>query len=78
MPPTPLAGDLGGGAPAQFRVRPDRVVVVLPGREDRSGVRQRCEQSLVQAFVAQPAIEPKAGEANLSTKAFCVGLPGMM
>jgi hypothetical protein len=30
--PTPLAGDLGGGAPAQFRVRPDRVVVMLPCR----------------------------------------------
>ncbi len=52
MPPTPLAGDFGGGAPTQFRVRPNRVVVVLPGGQDRSGVGQRGEQRLVEAFVA--------------------------
>ena len=31
MPPDTLSGDLGEGLPAQFRVRPDRVVIVPPG-----------------------------------------------
>ena len=48
LPPTPLAGDLGGGLPAQFRVRPDSVVVLLPGRQDGPGLSQRGEQGLVQ------------------------------
>ena len=39
MPPDTLAGDLGGGAPAQSRVRPDVVVVVPPGVEHEAGVR---------------------------------------
>ncbi len=55
--PTPLAGDLGGRTPAQFRVRLDAIVVVLPGGKNRSGVGQRREQRLVEAFVAQPAVE---------------------
>ena len=27
MPPSPLTGDLGGGEPAQLRMRPDGIVV---------------------------------------------------
>ncbi len=57
MPPTWFAGDLGGGASAQFRVRPDGVVVVLPGVQQSAGLRQRREQGLVEAFVAQAAVE---------------------
>ena len=53
----PLTGNLGGGATAQFRVRPQDVVVMRPGGQDRSCVRQRCEQRLVQLFIAQPAVE---------------------
>jgi hypothetical protein len=37
MPATRLAGDLGGGAPTQFRVRPDGVVVLPPGGQHGSG-----------------------------------------
>ncbi len=33
MPPGPLAGDLGGGLPAQFRVRPDVIIIVSPSHE---------------------------------------------
>lgn len=33
---------------------------------------------LVQTLVPEATVEPKAGAANLSTKAFCVGLPGAM
>jgi hypothetical protein len=32
----------------------------------------------VQALVPEAAVEPQAGAANLSTKAFCVGFPGEM
>jgi hypothetical protein len=31
MPPSPLPGDLGGGEAAQFRMRTDGIVVLLPG-----------------------------------------------
>jgi hypothetical protein len=31
-----------------------------------------------QALVPEAAVEPQAGAANLSTKAFCVGFPGEM
>jgi hypothetical protein len=78
MPPDTLAGDLGGGRPAQFRVWPDRIVIVPPGSQHEPGMGQRGEQRLVEAFVPQATVEPKGGEANLSTKAFCVGLPGAM
>jgi len=78
MPPDTLAGDLGGGFPAQFRVRPDRVVIVPPGGEHEPGMGQRGEQRLVGTFVAQTAIEalddPKGGAAN----PFCIGLPGAL
>ena len=57
MPPDTLAGDLGRRLPAQFRVRPDVVIVVPPGHEHEAGMRQRREQGLVEAFVAQAAVE---------------------
>ncbi|KIT98651.1 hypothetical protein QU38_02935, partial [Staphylococcus aureus] len=57
MPPGTLAGDLGGGLPAQFRVRPDVVVIVLPGGEHEPGMGQRREQRLVEAFVPQAPVE---------------------
>ena len=53
--------DLGGGAPTQFRVRPDRVVIVLPFGQLRPCMSQRGEQRLVQAFVAQLAVEALDG-----------------
>jgi len=52
-----LAGDLGGGLPAQFRVRPDVIIIVPPGHEHEAGMRQRREQGLVNAFVTQAAVE---------------------
>ena len=54
---TPLVGDLGGGVAANFRMWPDRVVVVFQGGQDRSGVGQQCNQRLNEAFFAQPAVE---------------------
>lgn len=42
-------------APAQFRVRPTSVVVVLPFSKLRPSVGQRREQRLVLAFIAQLA-----------------------
>lgn len=57
MPPDTFAGDLGGGLPAQFRVWSDCVVVVLPGGQHEPRVGQRGEQRLVEAFVAQAAVE---------------------
>jgi hypothetical protein len=53
MPSDTLAGDLGGGVPVQFLVRPDRIVIVPPGSEHEPGMGQRGEQRLVEAFVAQ-------------------------
>lgn len=41
MSPDTLAGDLGRGLPAQFRVRPDRVVIVPPSIEHEPGMGQR-------------------------------------
>ena len=73
-----LAGDLGGGLPAQFRVGPHVVVVVPPSVEHEAGVGQRREQRLVEALVPEAPVDPKGGEANLSTKPFCIGLPGAM
>ena len=34
MPPSPLTGDLGGGEPAQLRMRPDGIVI-LPVQRQR-------------------------------------------
>jgi hypothetical protein len=78
MPPDTLAVDLGGGLPAQFRVWPDRVVILPPGSEHGPGMGRGGEQGLVEAFVAQATVEalddPKDGAAN----PFCIGLPGAM
>ena len=57
MPPDTFAGDLSGGLSAQFRVWPDRVVVVPPGSQHKPGMGQRGEQGLIEAFVAQTAVE---------------------
>ena len=57
MPPDTLAGNLGGGLPAQFRVWSDRVVIVPPSSQHEPGMSQRGEQGLVEAFVAQATIE---------------------
>lgn len=35
------AGDLGAGLPAQFRVRPHMIVILLPGIEREAGMSQR-------------------------------------
>ena len=45
------------GSSRPVRVWPDRVVVVPPCGEHEPGVRQRGEQRLVEAFVAQTAVE---------------------
>ena len=57
MPPDTLAGDLGGGLPAQFGVGPDRVVIVSLSGQHEPGMGQRNEQGLVEAFVPQAAVE---------------------
>jgi len=57
MPPDTWAGDLGGGFSAQFRVRPEVVVVVPPGVEHEAGVGPGLKQRLVKAFVAQAPVE---------------------
>ena len=72
MPPDTLAGDLGGGLTAQFRVRPDRVVIVPPGGQHEPGMGQRGEQGLVEALVPQAAIEA-LDEAVLHRLARCDG-----
>ncbi|MBW7959724.1 MAG: hypothetical protein H3C69_09215 [Candidatus Promineofilum sp.] len=41
MPPDWLGDDLGGGLPAQFRVRPDVAVVMPLGIEYEAGIRRR-------------------------------------
>jgi hypothetical protein len=57
MPPDRFAGFLGGGSPAQFRVWPDRIVIVPPGGQHEPGMGQRGEQGLVEAFVPQATVE---------------------
>ena len=57
MPPDTLAGDLGGGLPAQFRVRSLPVVVLNPGSDLDPCVGKAHEQGLVQQFVAHAAVE---------------------
>ena len=68
MPPDTLAGDLGGGLPAQFRVGPDRVVIVPPGGQHGPGMGKRGEQGLVEAFVAKATVEalPDHGVSRLT------------
>ena len=38
-------------------MRPDAVVVVAPGFDDRARLRQAPEQVFVEAFIAQPAVK---------------------
>ena len=57
MPPAPLTGDLGGDEPAQFRMRPDGIVVLPPGRQHGPRLRHGSEQRLIEALIAQPPIE---------------------
>jgi len=57
MPPDTLAGDLSGGLPTQFRMRPDVIVVVPPSVEHEADVGQRREQRFVEAFVPQAPVE---------------------
>ena len=71
MPRHCLFCDLGGRAPTQFRVRPDRIVIVLPFGQLRPCMGQRCEQRLVQAFIAQLAVEAL-------DERIWVGLPGVV
>lgn len=52
-----LVGDLGGGLPAQFRVWPDRVVIVPPGGENEPGMSQWGGQRLIETFVPQAVVE---------------------
>ena len=56
-PQTPLVRDLGACAPAEFRVRPNRVVVLLPGGQHRPSLWHRGEQCLVQALIPQASVE---------------------
>lgn len=60
------------------RVRAHAVLVDRPALDDGAGLRQSAEDLLVQAFVAELAVELKAGEVNLSSKSFCCGLSGAM
>jgi len=47
----------GRGEPAEVRVRPDGVVIDPPGFDDPNGLLEVGEQVLVEALVAQPAVE---------------------
>lgn len=69
MPPDILAGDLGRGLPAQFRVRPDVVVAMPPGIEHEAGVCSDVNSVLVMRSSWNRPLK-------LSTKPFCMGLPG--
>src|ERR1700746_74829 len=42
---------------AEATMRSDGVVVVLPNRQNLASMGKRCEQCLVQTFIAQPAEE---------------------
>lgn len=57
MPPDTLGGDLGGGLPAQFRVRPDVVILMLPDVEHEAGVDQKLQQRFAEAFIPQAPVE---------------------
>lgn len=54
------------------------VIVMSPTPEDLADVSEAVEHFFIQALVAQLAVEPKAGAANLSTKPFFCGLPGVI
>ncbi len=74
MLPGTLTGDLSGGLPAQFRVRPDGVVIVPPSSQPEPGTGQRGEQGFVEAFVLQAAVEALGG-AVLPRLAGCDEVP---
>ena len=57
MPPSPLTGDLGGGEVAQFRVWPDGIVVLPPSGQHGPCLRHGGKKRLIQALIAQPAVE---------------------
>ena len=57
MPPSQLTGDLGGGEAPQFRVRPDGIVILPPGSQHGPCLRHGGKKRLIEAFVAQPAVE---------------------
>ena len=57
MPPPPLTGDLGGGEPAQCRVRPDGIVILPPGDKHGPCLRHGGKKRLIEASIAQPAVE---------------------
>ena len=65
-------GGLDGRQLTQSAVRAHVVVVVPPGCQHGPRVGQAAEQRLVQAFVAQPAVE------RLDEGVSRVGLPGAM
>jgi hypothetical protein len=57
---------------------PNFVVVSSPSLAFSYGVVEAHGPVLVQALRPQLAVEPKAGEANLSMNALSVGLPGRL
>ena len=75
--PVPLrsgiaAFGIGGGRQiAEATVRSDGAVVVLPKRQNLTGMSERGEQCLIQTFIAQPA------EERFRERILC-GLPGAM
>jgi hypothetical protein len=64
----------GRREPAKARVRPGGVVVDPPGFDDLDGLLQGGEQGLIEAFVAQPAVE-RFDEAVLRRFAGCDVVP---
>ncbi len=54
------------------------VVIYDPGRDLEPGMSKAEEQGLVEQLFAHATIDPNGGEANLSQKAFCIGLPRAM
>ena len=57
IPGTPGGGELGGGAVAERAVRSTLVVVSAPCADDLAGLGERAEPVLVQALVAELAVE---------------------
>ena len=49
-----------------------------PMPRSRRGISKAEEQGLVQQFVTHAAVNLKDGEAHLSQKTLCIGLPGVM
>jgi hypothetical protein len=52
-----VAHEFSGRFAAEFGMRPDRIVVVPGGTEDRLCVAKGCEHRFVEAFVPQSAVE---------------------